>query len=150
MAGVAGGELASAVSRSGGFGFIGAGHDPISTVQQQLQFVRDETVGLGFLAWRLEELDTADALGVIDKAEVVWFAFGKRVGEWTRAAKDKGKTVFVLVTSVEEAKAANSFGADVLVVQGMSTVGVCCSMAADKITSRFRGWRTRFQQGNPP
>jgi NAD(P)H-dependent flavin oxidoreductase YrpB (nitropropane dioxygenase family) len=142
MAGIGGGELASAVSRSGGFGFIGAGHSPISFAQEQLPLARGEAVGLGFIAWRLEELDRAEALQAIDQVQVVWFAFGRRIGEWTRAAKKGGKIVFVLVTSVEEAEATKGFGADVLVVQGITTLCVLLliSSATDKMgLSRFRG-----------
>jgi nitronate monooxygenase len=147
MAGVSGGQLAAAVSRAGGFGLIGAGHSPVSFVREQFPLAEDERVGVGFIAWRVEELDQAGALEVIDKAKVVWFSFGRRIGELTRVAKERGKVVFVQVTSVEEAKEAKGFGADVLAVQGKEGKPSQRGSSDTKICHiRFGGWRTRLQQ----
>ncbi|EPQ32117.1 uncharacterized protein PFL1_00314 [Pseudozyma flocculosa PF-1] len=73
MANASGGDLAGAVSRAGGFGFIGAGYyspetlrDEVDKAYRQIGVVNRESLaqkreranlGIGILTWRLTELD---------------------------------------------------------------------------------------------
>lgn len=92
-------------------------------------------VGAGYLGWMLDEGGrTVDALRVALEQRVcsIWLSFGNDLGRWVEYIRqyDEKRTeahrtlVWVLVNSVGEAEVATrSWGADVLVVQGMACSG---------------------------
>ncbi|KAF9266681.1 inosine monophosphate dehydrogenase [Marasmius fiardii PR-910] len=133
------GELASVVSRAGGFGFIGAEFMSSHDLKQNLNLARRKLdlkendpvpIGVGLIGWILDITEASDDPRLIsileEKPAAIWFAFGKSdLGKYiaqTREydAKREHKTlVFVMVHSVEDAlRAANEWKADVIVVQG--------------------------------
>lgn len=87
-------------------------------------------IGVGLIAWKLEEQDISRAYDMIDVAltnrvKAIWFSFGRRIGTWIQHVRqwdelhDQNTTVFVLVSSLHEAEmASKDWGADVLVAQG--------------------------------
>ena len=88
-------------------------------------------IGVGFLAWKLDELgETAVSLvsaALEQEVSAVWFAFGKNLGRWVEFVRefDRNRTnkhntlIFAQVGSVEDAQiAVNDWRVDVLAVQG--------------------------------
>lgn len=53
MAGVSGGALAAAVSRSGGLGLIGGGYGGADWLEREFDAAGDARVGVGFITWSL-------------------------------------------------------------------------------------------------
>ncbi|KAL0068268.1 hypothetical protein AAF712_004653 [Marasmius tenuissimus] len=93
MGGVARSELVLAVTKAGGFGFLGADEDSSETILSELATIRSELklekddvlpVGVGFLGWVLDRTEAPDPeeqdprLGKVlaEKPRAVWFAFG--------------------------------------------------------------------------
>jgi len=91
-------------------------------------------IGAGFLGWKLEEGQSPHValleLALENGVQAIWFSFGKDLGRWIEFVRNhdrrSGKTprtlIFVQVNSVDEALlAVQTWKADVLVAQGMST-----------------------------
>ncbi|GAB4571349.1 MAG: hypothetical protein Tsb008_02180 [Rhodothalassiaceae bacterium] len=53
MALVSGGRLAAAVTRAGGFGFIGGGYGDPGWLKREFDAAGDTLVGVGFITWAL-------------------------------------------------------------------------------------------------
>lgn len=90
------------------------------------------SIGIGFIGWLLDKTEISDdprIERVLEERPVaVWFAFGVDLGKYVAKVKAydakreiKHKTlIFVIVNSVDQAvRAANDWGVDVLVVQGI-------------------------------
>lgn len=88
-------------------------------------------IGVGFLAWKLDELGEAavSLVSAVLEQEVtaVWFAFGENISRWIEFVREfdrkrakKHKTlIFVQVGSTEAAQTAvNDWKVDILAVQG--------------------------------
>ncbi|KAL0954153.1 hypothetical protein HGRIS_005290 [Hohenbuehelia grisea] len=136
-------DLAAAISKAGGFGFVAAGFDSSADMVNQIRAIRDKVgsppaaaaqTGVGLLGWILDrtESSTDPRIPAIldERPKAIWFAFGDDLGPHivkVRAYEaDKGhKTlVFVIVNTVIEAqRAAEEWRADVLVVQGHEAGG---------------------------
>ncbi|MQY05722.1 nitronate monooxygenase [Actinomadura macrotermitis] len=146
MAGGAGTpELAAAVAEAGGLGFLAAGYKSAAQMRDDIVRMRALTSrpfgmnlflpsedpvdaaavaryrerlgpGTGTPGPRDDDYDAkvADLLG--DPPALVSFTFGMPAQDVVRAFQDRGVSVVVTVTSVDEARAASS--ADVLCVQG--------------------------------
>lgn len=143
MAFAASADLASAVTKAGAFGFIPASFHSSAELKQELNKARkilstaqDEPVpvGIGFIGWILDKTEVSDdpRLEAVleEKPVALWFAFGDDLGKYIKRvrvydSKREHKTVvFVIVSTVEDAlKAANEWGADVLVAQGIEAGG---------------------------
>ncbi|KAL6900052.1 putative oxidoreductase 2-nitropropane dioxygenase family [Trichoderma evansii] len=143
MSGYAGPELAVAVSRAGGLGFIGPGgetkdmggsmEEAASLLQEAQFFSRLDNdllpVGVAFLLWK-DDLDTA--ISVIQKSKpcAVWLYApeqSQHVYQWInsiRAASPQTQ-IWIQIGTVNEAKGllSNSTKPDVLVVQGSESGG---------------------------
>ncbi|KAF9003920.1 2-nitropropane dioxygenase [Cyathus striatus] len=141
MGGIAMSELASAVTASGGFGFIVSA--PSKDTKLEIAKARDSLgikpgypipIGVGFIGWVLDKTEITDDPRIPsvleEKPVAVWFSFGVNLRKYidfvrTYDAKRDHKTIiFVIVNSVEEAlRAANEWKVDVLVVQGIEAGG---------------------------
>lgn len=150
MLGIANGQLAAAVSRAGGLGFVAAGYDftpgsaQLSTLSKELASARDALglkemtltplpVGVGFIlshesVGRFEE--TVVPVLVEHSPQAVWlFAPDMEKGGRqaqsgiVEALKHAGFSVFVQVGTVEAARQAVVDGADVVVAQGVDAGG---------------------------
>jgi nitronate monooxygenase len=120
MAGVAGGALASAVSRSGGLGFVGGGYGDIGSLDRQMALAEGARVGVGLINWAM-------APGALDAAlhyqlPAVWLSFGDS-SPYVAAVRDSGALLVCQVFTVADAVAMAEAGADVIVVQGTEAGG---------------------------
>ncbi|MBT97401.1 MAG: 2-nitropropane dioxygenase [Dehalococcoidia bacterium] len=125
MTGTATAELASAVTRTGAFGMIGATLDPDPTwLKEQIQAVRDKTdlpFGVGFIN---------SASGIEKNIEAALEAKVAAVGcsfadptEFIAQAKAAGVKSLAQVQTLADAKKAVAAGADVIVAQGSEAGG---------------------------
>ncbi|KAK7007650.1 Nitronate monooxygenase [Favolaschia claudopus] len=142
MAGIATPELAAAVTKAGGLGAIGAGNYSSQELKKQIQTVRkilgiseDKPVPLivGFLGWCLDKSEASDdpcLVAVLDQNPVaVWFAFGVDMGRYIDQVHDynagtgRNIFIFIIVSSLEDARIAAAKKVDALVVQGHEAGG---------------------------
>ncbi|HEV7728460.1 MAG: putative 2-nitropropane dioxygenase [Modestobacter sp.] len=125
MAGVAGGEMARAVSLGGGLGMIGVGNttDPDwLTEQARLPDESDVSFGVGLMAWVLADRPELLAATIAVQPALVSVSFGDP-GPYVGPLHDAGIAVATAVNTREDADRAQEAGADVLVVQGTEAGG---------------------------
>lgn len=117
MAGVAGAELALAVSRAGGLGFVGGGYGDRAWLREQLAACRGQVFGVGFITWALRERPGLLDLALAARPRAVMLSFGELApfGHDVRAA---GAVLLAQVQTVRQAREAAQQGAQVLVAQG--------------------------------
>jgi nitronate monooxygenase len=120
MAGVAAGRLAAAVSDAGGLGMIGVG--PLAARDWVIDESRvaarsGRAFGVGLLGWSLSDhLDQLEAT-VESAPALVSISFGPYADHVGRF-RDAGITVATQVGTVDEARAAEQAGVDVIVARG--------------------------------
>lgn len=120
MAGVAGGELAAAVSKSGGFGIVGGGYGDLDALATEMALTTGTAVGVGLITWTT---DHATVRAVLDYEPVaIWLSFGDAT-PYIPLIRDSGVTVICQVTTVEEGQAVAEAGADIIVAQGDESGG---------------------------
>ncbi|WP_280466246.1 NAD(P)H-dependent flavin oxidoreductase [Nocardia brasiliensis] len=117
MGGVAGGELAAAVSNAGGLGLVGSGDR--AWLERELAIVAESARsawGIGFLSWAIDDATLRWALAEY-RPRAVLLSFGDPTPfvETVRAA---GAALLVQVTDHDEARRAADVGADLIVAQG--------------------------------
>lgn len=121
--GVAGPELAAAVSEAGGLGLLGMGGLPALAIREHIRETRKRTskpFGVGLL---LPLLEGGEVEACIEERAPVLFLFWGDVAPHVAKAKRAGVRVFAQVGSVEEATAAASAGVDAIVAQGFEAGG---------------------------
>jgi nitronate monooxygenase len=121
--GMAGPELAAAVSEAGGLGLLGMGGVPARVIREQIRDTRRRTskpFGAGLLLPLLEggEIDAC----IEERVSVLLFFWGD-VAPHVEKVRRAGIRVFAQVGSVEEAKAAAAAGVDAIVAQGFEAGG---------------------------
>ncbi|KAF8885030.1 2-nitropropane dioxygenase [Infundibulicybe gibba] len=154
MAGASGGALAARVTHGGGFGLLSAGYDSPDKFRSQLALARSLLqidapaqlpIGAGYLAWQLEAPNSPAHelldIALQENVQAVWFAFGNDLGRWAKYVRDHDKKsskktiIFIQVSSVDEAvTAASTWGADVLVAQGIESGGHGSGLASSMMT----------------
>ncbi|TDU31145.1 nitronate monooxygenase [Panacagrimonas perspica] len=127
MGGVARSELVAAVTRAGGFGFLGMVREPVALIRSEVEAVRAQTdlpfgVNLIPAATPAALLEAQIAVCIELRVPVVALFWSLMPGlvERLRAA---GIVVVCQVGSLEEALAAQIAGADALIVQGVEAGG---------------------------
>ncbi|KAK9815610.1 hypothetical protein WJX72_006766 [[Myrmecia] bisecta] len=139
MAGAAGSELAAAVARAGGLGFLGA------AAWTPEQLASEWTKAQGLLADDADSAHSAIGIGLLNfinntrpeillaaidcRPRAIWLSFGEYAGAATRI-KEAGIKLVCQVQSLEQAVEAVERGADVIVVQGSESGGHGASHAA--------------------
>ncbi|MDD3651580.1 DUF6306 domain-containing protein [Immundisolibacter sp.] len=127
MGGVARAELVTAVSRAGGFGFLGMVREPVARIRAEVAAVRAagvERFGVNLIPAGTDpallgaQIETLIALAV-PVVGLFWDVPAPLVGR-LRAA---GLRVVCQVGSVDEARAAEAAGADALIAQGVEAGG---------------------------
>lgn len=125
MGGVAGGELAAAVSRAGALGMVGASAATTPEWLADACLVAAGSAlpfGVGLQAWALEgnpgQLDAALA----SDALLVSVSYGPYAGFVPRL-RSAGKVVATTVATLAEARAAEAAGVDVIVARGLEGGG---------------------------
>lgn len=110
-------RLATAVTRAGGLGILGAGYGDADWLNAQFTAAGGARIGVGFIAWKLAERpDLLDLVLARDPAAVV-LSFGdpSPFADRIQAAK---VPLFNQINDLEEARRAIDIGAEVLVAQG--------------------------------
>lgn len=120
MAGVAGGRLASAVSKSGGLGFVGAGYGNLDKLATEMTLLEDQRVGIGLITWTIDEATVRAALDY--KPVAIWLSFGDAT-PYIPIIHAAGALAVCQVSSVSDAAAVVAAGADVVVAQGSESGG---------------------------
>lgn len=123
MAGSAGGALAAAVSRGGGFGFVGGGLGDRAWLERELPIVAHSTRepwGVGFLCWAADVAAVEQALE-FDPAAIM-LAFGDPT-PFLQPIRRSDTLLMIQVTDLAEARQALDVGADIIVVQGTESGG---------------------------
>ncbi|KIF73826.1 dioxygenase [Streptomyces sp. 150FB] len=122
MGGSAGGALAPAVSRGGGFGLLGAGSGDPDWLAREVPVVAGcgKPWGMGFLSWAVD-------VGALERAleygpGAVMLSFGDP-GPFVERIRAAGAALIIQVTDLEEARQALGLGADVVVAQGTESGG---------------------------
>ena len=127
---IAGGRLAAAVSKAGGFGIIGGGYGNREWLEDQIQLSHSlsnspealENIGIGFITWSLlKQPDLIDfTLAQAPRALMVSFGDGEPIID---RAKTAGIPTIWQVQRVAMAEQAMNAGADIIVVQGQEGGG---------------------------
>jgi nitronate monooxygenase len=123
MGGLAGGDLAAAVSNGGGLGLVGGGREGRDWLHRELALVTemtDKPWGIGFQSWSASGDNVELALGY--RPHAVMLSFGDPVPLAERVT-DAGIRLIIQVTNLDETRQAVDLGADVIVVQGTEAGG---------------------------
>jgi nitronate monooxygenase len=123
MGGVAGGELAAAVSNAGGLGLVGGGYGDGKWLGKELAHVKEATTrpwGVGFITWSLESSVLEPALE--SGAAAIMLSFGDPL-TYGPDIRKAGCKLICQVQSVEQSKRAVEAGADVIVAEGNEAGG---------------------------
>ncbi|MGW1947015.1 NAD(P)H-dependent flavin oxidoreductase [Streptomyces sp. NPDC001940] len=122
MGGSAGGALAAAVARGGGFGLLGGAFGDAEWLAREVPIVADtgSPWGVGFLTWGIDVAAVERALAYGPRAVMLSFGDPSPYVERVRRA---GALLILQVTDLEEAERAADLGADVIVAQGTESGG---------------------------
>ena len=125
MAGTATAELATAVSKAGAFGMIGAGANPDPTwLLEQVHAVREKTsqpFGVGFSS-SFPGLEKAIEAALDAQVDAIGHSFVDPT-PLVDKAKGSGVKIFAQVQTMSNAKKAVTAGADVIIAQGSEAGG---------------------------
>lgn len=124
MAWVATGELAAAVSESGGLGIIGSGQAPADWLRQEIKKVKAITKKPYGVNVMLMSPFVDDVMQVILEERVPVITTGAgNPGKYVPMLKDVGTKVIPVVASVALAKRLEKAGVDALIAEGMESGG---------------------------
>ncbi len=121
--GMAGPELAAAVSNAGACGVLGMGGLPAPYIRQQIQQLRTLTnkpFGINIILPLLQEGQIETCL---DEKVPILVLFWGDPNPYVEEAHRRGTKVFIQVGSVEEAKTAAEAGVDAIIAQGVEAGG---------------------------
>jgi nitronate monooxygenase len=122
--GVAGAQLAAAVSEAGGLGIIGAGFRVPDGLQSEIRMameLTDRRVGVGFIS-HLEEVHELARVALESGVRVIAHSFADP-SPFVGPTHDAGALILCQVRSVSEAEQAAAAGVDVIVAQGTEAGG---------------------------
>ncbi len=118
----AGGKLAAAVSRAGGFGFLGAGVGDTAWIDREFAAADGARVGCGFITWRLARTLERLDLALSHAPAALMLSFGDPTPFAPRILA-AGTKLICQVQTIAHARAALDCGASVLVAQGTEAGG---------------------------
>ncbi|KAK9866153.1 hypothetical protein WJX84_010031 [Apatococcus fuscideae] len=135
MAGVAGSELAAAVARAGGLGFLGSGTMSAEKIQSEYRAAVEAAgshksngvIGIGLLNFCIT--DEMMAATVACKPHSVWLAVGD-FKPFIKPLRQAGIKVMCQVTTMQQITDVVAEGADAIVVQGNESGGHGASPAS--------------------
>jgi nitronate monooxygenase len=122
MAGVAGGALASAVSRAGGLGLIGGGYGDREWLVRELDIAGDAGVGVGFITWALARDPALLILALERRPRAIFLSFGDLRPHAATIAR-AGIPLIAQVQTLADARMAIAEGAQIIVAQGTEAGG---------------------------
>jgi nitronate monooxygenase len=123
MAWVSGGELASAVSNSGGLGLVGGGYGDPGWLDRELAILSkgaQRSWGVGLITW--SATDEVVDLTLSYQPDVFFLSFGD-AAPFIPRIKDAGCRLILQVQGVPQALEAKALGADLIVAQGAEAGG---------------------------
>ncbi len=131
MGGVAGGALASAVSRAGALGTIGMGSaGSVAALERELGLLDTggRPFGIGLVAWGIERDPVMLDRALDARPALVSVSFGDWEGEdrrptWIAAVQAAGALAVTQVATVAEARRAADAGIDAVVARGLEGGG---------------------------
>ena len=127
MGGVARADLVGAVTRAGGYGFLGMVRESPDLIRQQIAAVRtgtDRPFGVNLIPAATDPRLLDDELAACFDAGVHSIClFWDVYPDVIKRAKDHGCLVFHQVGTVEDARLAEQAGADVIIAQGVEAGG---------------------------
>ena len=126
MALVTGGRLAGAVSRAGGLGIVGGGYAGIigsePELAAELELVRDENFGVGFITWALERAPARLEEALAFSPRSVFLSFGDP-RPFAPSIHRGGARLICQVQSLRHVDEALAAGAAAIVAQGTEAGG---------------------------
>lgn len=124
MGGVAGGRLATAVTRAGGLGMIGMGSaGSSSTLRRELDLVpAGIEIGIGLVDWVMRRSPDLLETALAARPKLLAVSFGDTF-DWIVRAHAAGIPVAVQVHDAASAKQAHDSGADILIARGLEGGG---------------------------
>jgi nitronate monooxygenase len=129
MGGVAGGQLAAAVTQAGGLGFIGGGYgEPRvgtggeSWMEEQFRAAGNARIGVGYITWSLDKNPRLLDQALARKPAAFILSFGDE-RPYADKIKSAGAKLICQVHDLDGAKRARDAGADVIVAQGTEAGG---------------------------
>ncbi len=127
MGGVARSDLVIAVTRAGGFGFLGMVRESPALIKSEVEKIRAATsrdFGVNLVpAATKPELLNAEIAAILELRVPVVALFWDIIPEAVQRLRAAGVLVVYQVGSVEEAKAAEAAGAQILIAQGVEAGG---------------------------
>ncbi|MEO8837773.1 MAG: nitronate monooxygenase, partial [Herbaspirillum sp.] len=118
MAGVAGGQLAAAVSNAGALGLVGGGYGNREWLQRELTLVRNNTQrpwGVGLITWAASDAMLDYVLSFQPHAVMLSFGDPRPFAKTVKAA---GCKLICQIQDQTSARLAQEAGADLIVAQG--------------------------------
>lgn len=122
MGATAGGALAAAVTRAGGFGLIGVGYADEDFINREFDAAGNTAVGIGFITWDLAKAPRRLDAALARKPRAVMLSFGD-ASPFVRLIKDSGAKLIMQVQSLTLAREAKKLGADAIIAQGVEAGG---------------------------
>jgi nitronate monooxygenase len=122
MGAVAGGKLAGAITRAGGFGLLGPGYLGPDWIEREFAAAGNTPVGIGFITWHLLQNPDRLEAALAHKPPVVMLSFGD-LSSIVPQVKATGAKCIAQVQTVADALAAARAGVDAIVAQGSEAGG---------------------------
>ncbi|RZF26228.1 nitronate monooxygenase [Paraburkholderia sp. UYCP14C] len=119
---VAGGRLAAAVTKAGGFGIIGGGYGNEAWLREQFAAAQGTRVGVGFITWSLSRQPHLIDVCLEYSPAAIMFSFGDASGHVAKT-KEAGVLAICQVQTAAMAREAVDYGADIIVAQGAEAGG---------------------------
>ncbi len=120
MGGVAGGQLASAVTEAGGLGMIGVGSaGSVDLLEEEAAYPQTGGLpfGIGLLDWALHRDPGLLHAAIGASPALISVSFGE-TWDWVEPVRDSGIVTAAQICCVESARSARDAGIDVLVARG--------------------------------
>jgi NAD(P)H-dependent flavin oxidoreductase YrpB (nitropropane dioxygenase family) len=121
--GLAGADLAAAVSNAGGLGVLGMGGLPGPAIREQIRQLRSLTKNPFGVNLIMPLMDEGQVEACLDEKVPVLIFFWGDPGPYVDRAHSVGTKVVVQAGSVDEAKAAAAAGVDFVMIQGVEAGG---------------------------
>ncbi|ULN48195.1 nitronate monooxygenase [Mycolicibacterium goodii] len=110
-------RLATAVTRAGGLGVLGAGYDDADWLNAQFDAADGTRIGIGFIGWRLTAQPRLLDVALDRKPAVVVYSFADPT-PFAQRIHDAQVPLLVQVGNLEEARRAIDLGAQGIIAQG--------------------------------
>jgi nitronate monooxygenase len=122
MAFAAGGALAAAVSRAGGYGLIGGGYGDPAWLDEQFAAADGQRVGVGFITWSVHKTPSVVTDVLKHRPAAVMLSFGEPRA-FVDAIRAAGALLICQCQDMKHVAEAVDAGADIVVAQGAEAGG---------------------------